>query len=102
AGPPAPTPPSAPARDRAAPDTRIVSGPGSRLRQRRAAFRFSATEKGSRFECALDGERFARCRAATTLRELKRGRHVLRVRAVDAAGNHDRTPAVAKFTVPRR
>lgn len=91
-----------PVADRTAPDTRITAGPGARLRERRATFRFTSTEPGTRFECSLDRARFRPCRATTTLRRLTRGKHLLRVRAVDAAGNRDRTPARARFSVPKR
>lgn len=100
--PPGGTPGRTPSSDRTAPGTRIASGPGTRLRERRATFRFTATEAGARFECALDDDPFAACSATTTLRHLNRGAHVLRVRAVDAAGNRDRTPARVRFVVPKR
>lgn len=100
---PAPTPTPAPLADTTAPETRRVSGPGKRLRQRTATFRFGASEAGVRYECRLDAaKRFKACKNPLTLRALAAGKHVLRVRAVDAAGNRDATPLVLRFAVPRR
>lgn len=89
----------------ARPDTRIVSGPGARVRARRTLgaavrLRFRATTPGARFECRLRGRaapralrRFRRCPARYRLSGLRPGRYVLEVRAVDRAGRADRTPA---------
>lgn len=96
-----PVTPVTPPKDTTAPNTRITSGPGKRLARREARFTFTATEKGSRLQCSLDGRRFTACRSGKRYRLLKRGRHVVRVRAIDAAGNVDRTPAVRRFSVPR-
>jgi len=62
-------------------------------------FRFRSNERGSTFRCRLDKRRFRRCRSVVRLRHLRRGRHTLRVFAVDAAGNRDRSPAVVHFWV---
>lgn len=64
-------------------------------------FRFRSNERGSTFRCKLDKRRFRRCHSPLRLRHLKPGRHTLRVFAVDAAGNRDRSPAVARFRVRR-
>lgn len=64
-------------------------------------FRFRSSEPGSTFRCKLDKRRLRRCRSPLRLRHLEPGRHVLRVFAVDAAGNRDRSPAVARFKVKR-
>lgn len=98
-----PTPSPAPTLDRTAPETRRVSGPGKRLAQRIATFRFGANEPGVRFQCRLDrAKRYRACASPLTLRRLTAGKHVLRVRAIDRAGNRDATPLVLRFTVPRR
>lgn len=88
--------------DTTAPETIRRGGPGSRLRRGIATFRFGASERGVRFQCRLDGGRARTCTSPLTLRRLRAGRHVLRVRAIDAAGNADRTPLVLRFAVPRR
>jgi hypothetical protein len=64
-------------------------------------FHFHSSEPGSTFRCQLDKRRFRRCKSPLRLRHLKPGRHVLRVFAVDTAGNRDRSPAVARFRAKR-
>ena len=63
-------------------------------------FSFSSNEPGSTFQCKLDKRPFKKCRSSRTLKRLKPGRHVFRVRAIDPSGNVDRSPAVARFKVP--
>jgi hypothetical protein len=75
------------------PNTTIPKTPPARLAPRTARFRFRSSEAGSTFQCRLDGRRFRICSAQKTFRRLAPGRHVLRVRAKDRAGNIDPTPA---------
>jgi extracellular elastinolytic metalloproteinase len=75
------------------PKTTIPTAPPARLAPGTARFRFRSSEFGSTFQCRLDGKRFRACSAHKTYRGLARGRHVLRVRAKDRAGNLDPTPA---------
>lgn len=63
------------------------------------AVRFSS-EPGARFECKLDGKPYRACASPKKLK-LKAGKHVLRVRAIDRAGNVDPTPARVKIKVKR-
>jgi hypothetical protein len=93
---PAPTPP---------PDT---TAPRTSLRRaqinqaaRKATFRFASGERGSRFLCKLDKQKFKRCTSPKTYRKLKRGKHVFRVKARDRAGNLDATPIVKRFRIRR-
>jgi hypothetical protein len=63
----------------------------SRRRGRAIELRFSATDPGTptrrlRFRCAVDGQPFHRCARRFRVR-LPAGRHVVRVRAKDPAGN---------------
>ena len=54
---------------------------------------------GLHFECKLDGAGFKPCRSPAVYKKLALGSsHKIRVRAVDAAGNKDATPAVRQFT----
>jgi hypothetical protein len=87
---------AAPCPDRTAPETTITR---ARINQgkRRAKFRFSASERGSSFECALDGRGFRPCGSPKSYGELKPGKHRFRVAAVDGADNRDRSPAVKRF-----
>jgi thermitase len=64
----------------------------------KAMFRFGSNEPGVTFLCKLDRAPFRPCRR-TTVRHLEPGPHVFRVKARDADGNTDRTPAVYRFRV---
>jgi hypothetical protein len=84
--------------DTAAPDTTITSGPSGPTNDDTPAFTFTS-EAGATFECSLDGAPFTACPAAYTTPRLGAGAHTLDVRAVDAVGNPDATPASRAFTV---
>jgi len=92
-------------RDRVAPVTRVRRRPSRVLftatRRRRVVFAFSANEPAARFECKLDRRPFRPCRSPRRY-QVAPGRHAFRVFAIDAAGNRDRTPALARFAVRRR
>ncbi len=98
-------PPPPPPPDTTPPQTRFTHRPSklvlSARRHRRVAFRFAASEAGSRFLCQLDRGPYRSCRSPRVF-GVGLGRHVVRVRAVDAAGNADRTPAVFHFRVRLR
>jgi hypothetical protein len=66
---------------------------------RRATFRFIASEAGATFECHLDRHRWTSCRSPKTFSGLTKGLHRLLVRARDAAGNVDATPASRAWRV---
>ena len=89
--------------DTLAPETVIAFGPGKKrlLRKRRANFGFGA-EAGSTFECRVDSKPFAPCVSPLKLKRLKRGKRTFQVRAIDAAGNVDATPAEKRFKVPKK
>lgn len=90
-----------PAPDTTPPQTRIRKHPPKRTSSRAATFAFAASESAS-FECSLDRhKRFKPCRSPKRLR-LKLGHHSFRVRAVDAAGNVDASPATWRWTVTKR
>lgn len=61
-------------------------------------FKFSSSEKGSKFECKLDKKKFKPCKSPKTYKNLKPGKHVFKVRAVKG-GVADPTPAKRKFKV---
>lgn len=63
-------------------------------------FNFHSSEPGSTFRCGLDKRPVAACPSSQRFGHLKPGRHVLKAFAVDAAGNKDKTPAIAQFSVP--
>lgn len=88
--------------DLTAPQTMITKAPKKKVRHRSVQFRFSSSEADSSFQCRLDGRRFRRCTSPTRYRRIQNGRHRFEVRAVDAAGNFDATPAKMIFTVLAR
>ena len=83
--------------DTAAPETTLVSAPKSGTASS-ATFAFSASE-GGRFACRLDGGAFALCGSPKSYSGLSRATHQFEVRAIDAAGNADATPAVHGWTI---
>jgi uncharacterized delta-60 repeat protein len=87
--------------DTSAPDTTITSGPSGTVAQNTAAFTFSATETGVSFQCSLDGAAFASCVSGAGYSGLADGMHMFEVRAVDAAGNIDASPASQTWSVDR-
>jgi Right handed beta helix region len=87
------------AKDKKAPETTIVKGPRARSHKRTAKFKFVSSEAGSTFQCKLDRRPFKPCRSPKRYKRLKPGKHVFKVRAIDAAGNRDKTPAARKFRV---
>ena len=84
------------------PDTSIARGPASRSKETAAQFELASTSPDTvAFECALDLGDFSRC-AGTNSHEimgLEEGRHELKVRAVDRAGNVDDSPSVYSWRV---
>lgn len=87
--------------DATAPNTIITSGPKKRTTRKRARFAFRSTESGSSFKCRLDGGAYKPCTSPTVFR-VGKGRHKLWVRATDAVGNVDPTPASYAWRVLRR
>jgi CSLREA domain-containing protein len=85
--------------DRTSPQTKITKGPKGKSTSRTATFRFRSSEANSSFQCKLDRGPFKKCRSPKKFKRLKPGKHIFKVRATDAAGNTDPTPAVRKFTV---
>jgi hypothetical protein len=63
------------------------------------AFRFTANELNSRFECSLDGEAFTWCEAPKRYSGLTLGDHTFNVRVTDPAGNPGAEVASWPFTV---
>lgn len=81
-----PPPPDGDPLDTAGPTAEITAGPRKRTRKRLATFRFQASEAAASLECSRDGHPFASCASPKSVR-VRRGRHVFRVRARDAAAN---------------
>jgi hypothetical protein len=85
--------------DATAPETTIRSTPASASATRAATFTFDSSEATARFECALDGGAFAGCTSPAAYASLADGAHTFAVRAIDAAGNADPTPATFGWSV---
>ncbi len=80
-------------------DTSITSSPASASNSTSASFSFTATDAGPGFECRLDGGAFADCSSPAPYTGLSEASHTFEVRAEDAAGNVDPTPASYTWTV---
>lgn len=87
------------APDTRPPNTFIHGGPRRVTRLRTASFHIASSEARSRFQCKLDRRAWRACRASVTLRRLSRGVHTFRARAIDRAGNVDRTPAAKTWRI---
>ena len=85
--------------DTTPPDTRISDRPSATSTAVDATFSFSSTEGGSTFQCSLDGGSFQSCSSPDTLSGLAGGKHTFSVKATDASGNTDASPATATWTV---
>jgi hypothetical protein len=85
--------------DETPPNTMISSGPSGSTTSTSASFAFSSTEPTSTFECKLDAGDFATCSSPRSYSGLNAGQHTFSVRATDAAGNVDQSPATAAWTV---
>jgi hypothetical protein len=85
--------------DRTPPNTTIVTGPSGVMAVASASVTFTANEPDAAFGCSLDGGAFASCTSPANLPGLAQGSHTFAVRAVDAAGNTDTSPATGSWTV---
>ena len=82
--------------DTKAPDTTLTKKPQKRFFKQRVKFKFASHEAGAKFQCRLDNLPWRNCSSPYRY-NVKVGKHRLLVRAVDAAGNIDTTPARHKF-----
>jgi hypothetical protein len=87
--------------DATAPETTIDSGPPKKTKKKKAKLAFSSNEPGSSFGCSVDKGPFSPCTSAITVK-VKRGKHTFDVRATDAAGNTDPTPARHAWKVKKK
>jgi hypothetical protein len=78
--------------DTKAPDTSFTKKPHKRFHKPRVKFKFASNEAGTRYRCKPDNLPWRSCHSPYRW-SVKLGRHRLLVRAVDAAGNQDRSPA---------
>ena len=88
--------------DTVAPDTKLTKAPPKRTSHARIKVKFPWLDSGTpRFECRLDKGTFRACTSPYKVK-VKVGKHTIEVRAIDAAGNVDPTPAKVKFRRIRR
>jgi len=100
--------------DAVAPQTSITSGPSGQFQpgpldlnrppgpltnDSTPTFTFTSSEAASTFECRVDAGPFQACSSPLTTAHLADGQHTFAVRATDAVGNTDPTPASVSFTV---
>jgi hypothetical protein len=85
--------------DTTPPDTTITGGPTGTVTTSSASFTFTSTETGSTFACSLDGGSFLDCTSPQAYSSLTNGSHTFSVRATDAAGNPDLSPATGTWIV---
>ena len=88
--------------DSVPPQTTITKAPKRTSERTTARFRFQSNEPGSTFECKLDQGAFGSCGPSKKYKRLTAKRHRFRVRAIDAGGNVDPSPAKARFEVVER
>jgi len=83
------------------PETTISSAPPALSNTRTGQIAFAGTDAhaGVTFQCALDGVAFAACSSPLSYSNLGDGPHSFVVRAVDAVGNVDPSPANASWTI---
>ena len=82
-----------------APHTRITFAPAAKTRATHPVFRFtdSTGQPGTRFRCKLDRKSWKSCSSPLRLKRVSRGRHVLKIRAVNAVGAWESVPATRRF-----
>ena len=97
--PPPPSPDPPPTPDILPPETSISSGPSGTVATGSASFGFTSSETGSTFECRLDAGAWGSCSSPKAYSGLTNAAHTFIVRATDAAGNADLTPATRTWTV---
>ncbi len=81
------------------PQTRITFGPAFKTRIRRPVFRFTdATgQLDTKFICKLDRRAWKSCSSPLKLRKVSRGKHVFRVKGVNALGVWEAKPTKRAF-----
>ena len=85
--------------DTVPPATTITSEPAGVTSSHSATFGFTSGEASSSFACSLDGGAFGPCVPPKTYAGLADGHHAFQVRATDAVGNTDPTPASYSWQV---
>jgi Ca2+-binding RTX toxin-like protein len=84
-----------------APETSRIDGPKKVTKGTKAFFTFAASVASATFECQVDTGAYKPCASPFKVKtkKLRKGKHMLTVRAVQPAGNADPTPSTFKFKV---
>jgi Tol biopolymer transport system component len=85
--------------DNTPPNTVIDTMPNNLSNSSTASFTFHSTESGGTFECRVDAASFSSCASPRSYNNLSDGSHTFEVRAIDAAGNADASPASFSWTI---
>lgn len=88
--------------DTTPPETVITSGPSDEVptADNTPTFGFSSpTDANATFECRLDGGGWSGCSSPATLAPVSDGQHLFEVRAIDANGIADPSPAQRAFSI---
>ncbi|SIT93566.1 gliding motility-associated C-terminal domain-containing protein [Pontibacter indicus] len=85
--------------DTTAPNTTITGSPAAVTNATSATFTFTSNETSITFQASVNGSSFITASASLTLTGLSGGTHNVLIRAMDAAGNVDPTPASYTWTV---
>jgi len=85
--------------DTTPPETDLTDTPSTISSDVSPRFSFTSNEAGVAFECVLDQGTYQSCTSPKRYTLLSEGEHTFAVRATDAAGNTDPTPAEYTWTV---
>src|SRR5215213_1951604 len=85
--------------DTTAPQTTVTQGPAATTSATSASFGFESDDSAAHFECRVDAGARTACDAPALYSSLAAGAHTFAVRATDAAGNVDPTPATRSWTI---
>jgi hypothetical protein len=87
--------------DTTPPNTTLTSTPQNPATSTSASFSFTGTDNVgvTGYECSLDGVAYVSCTSPTSYSSLAAAQHTFSVRARDAAGNVDPTPATFTWTI---
>jgi hypothetical protein len=83
----------------APPQTTITKHPSKTTSSHSATFKFKSSISGSHFKCKLDGQSYKSCGSPRSYSGLSSGNHTFRVKAIDAFGNPDPTPAKFRWHI---
>jgi hypothetical protein len=83
---------------------KITFGPAAKTRKRRPVFRFADVtgQPGTKFRCRIDHGRWSGCGSPTKLKRISLGRHVFRVKGINAVGVWSERAASRSFKVVKK